>query len=108
MWVDNYAFDTFKPGDRAFLVCIHDISNGTTQRELRTHPAHTNASCEPRLVGWCGETNNISVHAEGAVRVTRRVKNPGMYDRILVRKLSRKELPDFLAAAGYPELNGRE
>lgn len=33
--------------------------------EIRTEPARTNMSNEPRIEGWCGTTNDWSVHAHG-------------------------------------------
>ena len=58
-------------------------------------------SHEPRLIGWCGETNNISRTAHGVWMVTR-INNAG--DRIQVLHVIGKHRDAFLAKDGYPGL----
>lgn len=68
---------------------------------LDEHPRRTNMSHEPRLRGWCGETNNVSVHAMGMARVARIAKN----GRVLVVAIDGAEQTAALDALGYPELD---
>lgn len=102
MWIDG-QFD--KPdviGDAGFLIS-HTNNNhgGATHYVLRDTPAHTNMSREPRLTGWCGETNNISTNACGAWKIVRVAKN----GRILIQQIvDEAELAAFLEEHGYPDL----
>jgi hypothetical protein len=101
LWIDeNNAYD-HEVGRVGFLVSVKP--QGRAERlDLRDRPAHTNQSHEPRLTGWCGETNNVNVHAQGLAEVVRVAKN----GRILLRTT---EDPDAITAAleelGYPELD---
>ena len=72
----------------------------STRYELRSTPAHTNQSHEPRLHGWCGTYNDLSTSARGMVRVERMAKNGRAY----VRELEGDELAAALEELGYPEL----
>lgn len=96
MWLDGEE----NIGDRRFLVSIFNTSNADTIYRLRTRPARTNRSHEAKLRGWCGETNNRSVTAEGAVVVVARTA----HGRVRVRALRGADLAAFLLAEGWPEL----
>lgn len=73
----------------------------TTRWQLRDQPLRTNQSHQPRLVGWCGETDNVSRHARGMVRVTSIAGN----GRARIVRLQGAELTAALEQAGYPELD---
>lgn len=68
---------------------------------LQDSPAMTNISREPRLVGWCGETNNVSIYAEGLARVVRVTANK----RALIVAVPPAEVAAALDQLGWPELN---
>lgn len=86
-------------GDVGFLV----QSQG--RYRLYDRPAHTNMSHEPRLTGWCGTTNDISVSAEGLARVVRTLPNGRVqYEQIE----DRAEIATALDSLGYPELMPEE
>ena len=68
---DGYAPDEIKPG-RYFLALRTDNNHrGAETYSLSVRPCRTNLSHEIKLHGWCGETNNVSVDACGAVEVYR-------------------------------------
>lgn len=69
-WADIDLSTELGVGDTAYLVEVFDTTRGTTKWSLRARPCRTNSSHEPRLHGWCGETNNRSVYARGVVRIT--------------------------------------
>ena len=102
MWIDS---DDVSVGDTRFLVETLDTSTGGISHSLRDSPLRTNQSHQPRLVGWCGETDNRSRTARGMVRVTKVVRPNDGFARACVRKLAKSELKDALAHAGYPELD---
>lgn len=87
IWIDHDYAD-HAAGRVGFLV------------ELRSRPAHTNKSHEPRLHGWCGTTDDVSTNAHGMAVVTRVAKN----GRALIRRLQDEELAAALEAHGYPDL----
>jgi hypothetical protein len=91
-------------GDVRYLVETLDTSSGRTSWGLRDTPLHTNQSIEPRLHGWCGETNNRSHYARGLVVVSRLAGE--QRERVLVRRATPTEARAYLAKAGYPELIG--
>lgn len=96
---DGFGGSDYELGQVGFLVEVSP--QGRASRwELRSHPAHTNRSHEPRLHGWCGETNNVNVDAHGMARVTRIARN----GRALVVPIVGQELTAALAECGYPEL----
>jgi hypothetical protein len=100
IWVDaDYGFEE---GDSAFLLRIIDNDHGgTTRWYLSSRPGRENRSHAPRLTGWLGVTNNRTIDAFGAVRVTKRNERT---DRARVARLEGDELVAFLDEAGYPEL----
>ena len=98
MWIDS---EYSKIGTIGYLVRTLNTSDGSDRYSLRERPARTNMSHEPRLTGWVGETNNRSSTAVGCYRVVR-TNRAG--DRAQIARVEGKELADFLASEGYPEL----
>lgn len=102
MWIDSdYDSWGMRIGDNAFLVEVKNTSNGAEYMLLQESPLRTNQSREPRLTGWCGETDNRSRYARGMVRIVKYNKSG---DRAFVRQLTHKELATALEERGYPEL----
>ena len=99
MWLDC----DMRVGDVGFLVETLDTSSGVTTWSMRDVPPRTNHSCEPRLTGWCGETNNRSSYARGMARVVRIAYAYGGR-RAMVRRLSGAELAAALGQVGHPGL----
>ena len=98
IWINEYACD-ISDDETGFLVCTtYNNERGRQVYSLRQHPVHTNQSHEPRLDGWCGETNNVSVQAEGLAMVARRARN----GRICLRRV--ETTLEALEAIGYPAL----
>lgn len=95
-WIDGNGFDVV--GQAGFLT--EHVANGRAWFTLDERPAHTNMSREPRLHGWCGETNNVSLFARGMARVVRVAKN----GRVQVRAISGSELETELDRAGFPDI----
>jgi hypothetical protein len=105
MWIDLNLESVTTVGAVLFLVESIDTNRGTSRRSLRGTPLRTNLSHEPRLQGWCGETDNISRHAHGMVVVTKIVDGHGDgYDRACCRRASDAEMTAACEAAGYPDL----
>lgn len=74
---------------------------GWDRFSLENRPPYTNKSGEPRLMGWCGTTNDISVTGCGMAKVVRVAGN----GRALVQILEGQDLKDALDELGYPELD---
>lgn len=90
-----------RQGDVGFL--IERSSRGAERWTLSYTPAHTNQSHEPRLHGWCGETNNVSVYARGLARHVA-TGNPHN-GRIRIEPLTdATEIARALEVLAYPEL----
>ena len=98
-WIDC-GFDT-QIGAVGYLVETLNTSNGRTTFSLWERPLRTNVSHEPRLSGWCGETNNRSRYAKGVAKVA---KLNARGDRAMVSPLTGADLAAFLAGDGHPEL----
>lgn len=98
MWIG--PDDCLAVGDAGFLVERSHALQGWRRYSLDSLPAHTNQSRQPRLYGWCGTTNDISVQAHGMAQVVRIAAN----GRVLVQVLEADELGAMLQAVGYPEL----
>lgn len=98
-WIDC-SYDTVV-GEIGYLVETINTSTGRTSWSLRDRPLHTNQSGEPRLSGWCGETDNKSRHAHGVWRVTRVASKT---ERAQIVRLEGAELKAQLERDGYPEL----
>lgn len=67
-WIDCCNYDT-NVGDVRYLVEVLNTSSGRTSFSLNERPLRTNRSLQPRLWGWCGETDNRSRYARGVVRI---------------------------------------
>ena len=101
IWIDEYQCSSVD--GIGFLVRIVDNNHGSAEHYCLDNRARcTNMSHEPKLHGWCGETNNISVYAEGLARISRRTKN----DRICLTQIEKgsQEEAKALEELGYPEL----
>lgn len=99
-WIDCFAaYETL--GDCSYLVEVIHTSSGRTSWHLHERPLRTNQSREPRLWGWCGETDNRSRFARGVVRVVD-VNKGG--DRCRIVSVKGDALVAFLELDGYPEL----
>jgi hypothetical protein len=97
MWIDCEE----KHGTLGYLVETLNTNTGRTTFSLYERPCRTNQSLEPRLWGWCGETDNRSRYARGVVRV---VKRNRLGDRARVAQVTGVELAAFLESEGYPDL----
>jgi hypothetical protein len=97
-WID---IDFARINDRGFLVETNH--NGVTAWSVRNEPLRTNKSLEPRLYGWCGETDNRSRFARGAIRI---VGTNAAGTRAQIKSLQGDDLALFLEEAGYSELQG--
>lgn len=84
-----------------YLVETLNTSTGRTSWSLRERPLRTNQSLEPRLFGWCGETDNRSRTACGVWTVVQ-VNKAG--ERARITQLKGEALADFLEKDGYPDL----
>jgi hypothetical protein len=99
-WIDCCDYDT-KIGDIFYLAEVLDTSSGRTSWNLRDRPLRTNRSYEPRLSGWCSDTNNRSRYARGVVRVAQ-INKAG--ERCRIVRVEGEALAAFLSADGYPDL----
>lgn len=102
-WIDESAEDGYQIGQVGFLTRTSPQGKADIWR-LCDRPLRTNQSHEPRLTGWCGETNNVNRNAEGMARVVRIARN----GRALVMPLEGAELTAALEELGYPELDPAE
>lgn len=98
MWIG--PDDGLEVGQTGFLIERSHAMQGWRRVTLESLPAHTNQSRQPRLVGWCGTTDDVAVHASGMAQVVRLAEN----GRALVQLLADDELRPALEALGYPEL----
>jgi len=99
-WIDVDYETTV--GTIGYLVETLDTSRGGPHRlSLRDRPLRTNVSHEPRLYGWCGETDNKSRTAAGVAKVVRMNR---LGDRAQIVSLTGENLRAFLEQDGYPEL----
>ena len=99
-WIDCDDYET-KIGTTGYLVETVNNNARATTWAIRERPLHTNQSNQPRLYGWCGETDNKSRFARGVVRVAA-LNKAG--DRCRVSRLVGAELAAWLERDGYPEL----
>ena len=101
-WIDiDLGGDFSNVGERGYLVETLNTSTGRTSLALHERPLRTNQSNEPRLAGWCGETNNRSRYARGVWEIRR--FNKAM-DRAQIARVEGDDLAAFLERDGYPEL----
>jgi hypothetical protein len=105
-WIDA-DFDT-RTGDVRFAIETLNTSTGKTSWSLSDTPLRTNQSHEPRLHGWCGETNNRSRYARGLVRVTKTTDPHNDHPRARVQLIRGEALSEALETLGYPELAPKE
>jgi|HubBroStandDraft_4_1064222.scaffolds.fasta_scaffold415295_2 hypothetical protein len=103
-WIDCCNYDT-NVGDVRYLVEVLNTSSGRTSFSLNERPLRTNRSLQPRLWGWCGETDNRSRHARGVVRIAS-INKAG--DRCRIARVTGADLAAFLATDGYPDLLAEE
>jgi hypothetical protein len=102
MWIDIDNYDLhLEIGTIGYLVETLNTSSGRTTYALRERPLRTNQSHEPRLSGWCGETDNRSRYARGVWRVTK-VNRAG--DRASISRVTGADLARFLEEDGHPDL----
>jgi hypothetical protein len=95
-WINEHDTD-LEVSEVGFLV-LTSPQGRTARYSLWTTPAHTNLSGEPRLTGWCGNTNNTSVDAYGLAKVTKVARNGR-------RRIATVEpTKGLLEELGYPEL----
>lgn len=81
----------------------HEIYDENTRSEthgLYAQAGYTNVSKHPKLTGWCGSHNGVSLTVRGLVKVIR-VADSG---RVLVRVLEGDALARGLNDLGYPDL----
>lgn len=100
LWIDT-NWDGISVGDLVFVAQSFNTSNGTSRYVYSNRPFSTNQSHQPRLYGWCGETNSRSVTAKGLYRVTRVATKS---ERVQVVKLTGHELAAGLDRVGHPDL----
>lgn len=99
LWIDTDG--TIGVGDIGFLIESTDNNRrGAVKYRLDSEPRCTNQSLQPRLTGWCGETNNVSVYAMGLRRVSKLTKD----GRALLARLTDAERDEWLRANGYESL----
>lgn len=104
VWIDfdQYEYESKDAGQIGWVgYLVETDSAGRTSYSLRERPLRTNQSQEPRLYGWCGETNNKSRCALGAWRVVCLNKDS---DRAQIVNVEGKDLAAFLESDGYPDL----
>lgn len=89
-------------GDMYYVTDVTSYRNGCSSRySLSNRPSHTNQSREPRLHGWCGETNNVNRSAIGVWEVVRVAKN----GRIQIKEVTDADrIRAYLDETGYPHL----
>lgn len=63
-------FDEWEVGEEGVLVS-RSPERGKTEWLLQADPPLTNSSREPKVAGWCGTTNNVSITAHGWHRVVK-------------------------------------
>lgn len=101
-WIDSDSYEN-KIGDLRYLVETLNTSNGRTSWSLYERPLRTNQSHQPRLNGWCGETDNRSRYARGVVRV---MALNAAGDRCRIAQVTGDELQAFLERDGFPACVG--
>jgi hypothetical protein len=108
IWIDGtsdfggYGETLNRVGDIGYLTEVTSYRNGcVTTHRMSDTPCHTNMSREPRLHGWCGETDNVSRSASGVWEVVRVAKN----GRVQIREVTDADrIRAYLDETGYPQL----
>jgi hypothetical protein len=91
-----------KEGEIGFLVERSNPIKHSDRWGLSYRPAYTNQSRMPRLDGWCGSTNDVSVYAHGLARAGEANANTG---RVRISTVAdATEIEEALETLGYPEL----
>lgn len=72
-----------------YLVHTTHITKGWERYRLSTQPPRKNMSGEGCPDGWCGSTNDVSVHGRGAVKVAKDARG-----RVRIRPILLSELTD--------------
>lgn len=92
-------------------ICVDDIvfiyekfisNTGVTTTHISKTPVCTNRSHEPRLYGWCGETNNISYTGIGIGKVKKYYSSGRMKVYACAKGTPEEQLA--LDDVGYSEL----
>ena len=97
-WIDSYA----TVSTTGYLVeTVNNNRGSASSFSLRERPLRTNQSLQPRLTGWCGETDNQSRFARGVWTV---VQTNKAGDRARIAEVKGEALAAFLERDGYPEL----
>lgn len=92
-----------KVGDVVFVYEVFFSNTGKSEMRAAKTPRRTNQSREPKLRGWCGETNNVSVTARGLARVSRVFSGTERMQLRIFPKGSKAE-QEALSEVGYPDL----
>lgn len=100
MWIRIPPTEYYRIGDILFVALSHSTNTRKTDYVLRERPFVTNQSHAVRLSGWCGETNNVSIHAMGAARLVIMNRTGG---KGLFKKLTPSELSAHMRKLGYAE-----
>lgn len=102
VWIDFSRHDFNASTNTGYFVKAIDSNNrGRESYSLRERPLRTSQSNEPKLTGWCGDTNNVSRHACGAWQI---VQTNRAGNRARIVKLDGEALVVFLRGDGHPEL----
>jgi hypothetical protein len=101
IWIDGDCYSNQSVGDVGYLVERTNHNRRSTTMRLQDRPPYTNQSYQPRLTGWCGETDNISVTGHGMARVVRVATN----GRLMITRIHGAELSAALEQTGFPELD---
>ena len=100
-WIDEDRVTLAISGQPGFLVSIKHQGCKEVY-SLRDEPARKNQSHEPTLAGWCGETNNTNVNAEGLWKVI--AVSPNGRRAKIEEVTDLEEMAAVLELMGYPEL----
>lgn len=100
VWGDDES-GQHKVGDRGFLVERSHCIKGWTRYGLYDRPAHTNMGGCPQFTGWCGTTDDVSVHAHGIGKVVRVARNGRVQ---FVQVEDPVEIEAVLDELGYPDI----
>jgi hypothetical protein len=101
-WYSITPDDVSASGTGFLVERSHELEHWETA-SLQASPASTNMSHRPRLVGWCGTTNNVGVYGRG-IGVLVKWNSAG--DRALIREATPEEAAKFLEAEGWTDLLG--
>ena len=100
VWIDN-DHHGLKLGQIGYLVEPLPPGTGQACWSVRDRPLRTNTTDEPRLHGYCGETNKHGRTAHGVVIV---VEVNGSKSRARIASVVGERLAEFLRSDGHPGL----